>query len=168
MAQLPPITVRQPQPHDIVDNPVGIAGIGTGFEGTFSARIRDGNGAELVQQPIHAGGMGLWGNFLVELPVGVPATPQGTLEVFEFSAQDGSEINKVVVPIVFGSALMTPDDYHGFRQYPVVPGDTLAKIAKRPEHYDDASKWPRIFEANRHQIQDPNRIFPGQVLRIPG
>ncbi len=75
--------------------------------------------------PNHVGGMGMWGNFHLELPVGVPATPHSTLEVFEFSAQDGSEINKGVVPIVFGSVLTAPDDYHGFRQYTVVPGDTL-------------------------------------------
>jgi nucleoid-associated protein YgaU len=112
--------------------------------------------------------MGMWGNFHLELPVGVPATPHSTLEVFEFSAQDGSEINKGVVPIVFGSALTAPDDYHGFRQYTVVPGDTLAKIAQRPEHYGDASKWPRILEANHDQINDPNQILPGQVLRIAG
>jgi nucleoid-associated protein YgaU len=47
----------------------------------------------------------------------------------------------------------------------VASGDTLSGIAAR--FYGDANKWPTIFEANRHQIQDPNRIFVGQVLRIP-
>ena len=49
--------------------------------------------------------------------------------------------------------------------YTVVAGDTLSKIAKR--HYGDANLWSRIFEANRDQLNDPDRIFPGQVLRIP-
>lgn len=49
--------------------------------------------------------------------------------------------------------------------YTVVSGDTLSKIAKR--HYGDANQWPRIFEANRDVLRDPDRIFPGQVLRIP-
>ncbi|MBS1214757.1 MAG: hypothetical protein H6R26_3374 [Proteobacteria bacterium] len=49
--------------------------------------------------------------------------------------------------------------------YTVVGGDTLSKIAKR--HYGDANQWSRIFEANRDQLKDPDRIFPGQVLRIP-
>ena len=107
--------------------------------------------------------MGVWGNYDVALPVGVPPTAQGTLEVFEVSPKDGSEVNKVVVPVTFGRALLDP--YHGFAQYTVVSGDSLSGIAEK--YYNDASRWPIIFEANRYQIQDPNRIFPGQVLRIP-
>jgi len=49
--------------------------------------------------------------------------------------------------------------------YTVVSGDTLSRIAKH--HYGDANAWNRIFEANRDLLDDPNRIFPGQVLRIP-
>lgn len=49
--------------------------------------------------------------------------------------------------------------------YTVQSGDTLSKIAK--EHYGDASKYPRIFEANRPLLEDPDKIYPGQVLRIP-
>lgn len=49
--------------------------------------------------------------------------------------------------------------------YTVANGDTLSKIAK--EHYGKASKWPLIFDANRDQLNDPDRIKPGQVLKIP-
>ena len=164
MAGFPPITVRQPRAFDLVDDPVGVCGVGTGFEGTFAARIRDGNGAELALTNIMAGGTGIWGNFHVELALGaVPATARGTLEVFEFSAADGSEIHKVVVPIIFGRALIDP--YQGFAQHTVKAGDTLSKIAQ--QWYGDASKWQRVFEANANQITNPNQIFPGQVLRIP-
>ncbi len=69
----------------------------------------------------------------------------------------------VVVPIVFGRALIDP--YHGFAQHRVVGGDTLSALAQQV--YGDASQWPRIFEANRDQILNPDLIFPGQVLRIP-
>jgi nucleoid-associated protein YgaU len=163
MSGFPPIAVRQPEPYDIVDNPVRACGIGTGFEGQFTARVRDGHGTQLVKAPVHAGGTGIWGNYDVTLTVGVPSTAQGTLEVFEVSQEDGSEINKVVVPITFGPALLNP--YHGYTQYTVVGGDTLSAIAQK--FYGDASKWPTIFEANRHQIQNPDNIFPGQLLRIP-
>jgi nucleoid-associated protein YgaU len=164
MPAFPPITVRHPRPYDLVDDPVAVCGVGTGFEGTFAARLRDGAGAELARVSIHAGGTGIWGNFHVTLPLGgVPSTPRGTLEVFELSARDGSEINKVAVPVVFGRALVDP--YHGFAQHAVAPGDTLAAIARRL--YGDAALWPRVFEANRDQIADPNLIFPGQVLRVP-
>lgn len=49
--------------------------------------------------------------------------------------------------------------------YTVEKGDNLSKIAK--EQYGDASKYPVIFEANKPMLSDPDKIYPGQVLRIP-
>lgn len=49
--------------------------------------------------------------------------------------------------------------------YTVQPGDSLSKIAK--ELYGDAMKYPVIFEANQPMLSDPDKIYPGQVLRIP-
>ena len=49
--------------------------------------------------------------------------------------------------------------------YTVEKGDSLSKIAK--EHYGDAMKYPMIFEANKPMLKDPDKIYPGQVLRIP-
>ncbi|MCB2112861.1 MAG: peptidoglycan-binding protein LysM [Parvularculaceae bacterium] len=49
--------------------------------------------------------------------------------------------------------------------YTVKSGDTLSKIAKA--HYGDAMKYPAIFEANKPMLKDPDKIYPGQVLRIP-
>ena len=51
------------------------------------------------------------------------------------------------------------------KEYVVVSGDSLSKIAKR--EYGDANAWTRIFEANKDILKDPNKIFPGQKLRIP-
>jgi nucleoid-associated protein YgaU len=51
------------------------------------------------------------------------------------------------------------------RIYDVVAGDTLSKIAKR--FYGDPMKYPKIFEANRDQLKDPDVIKPGQKLKIP-
>ena len=47
----------------------------------------------------------------------------------------------------------------------VVSGDSLSKIAKK--FYDDAMKYPVIFEANKPMLTHPDKIYPGQVLRIP-
>lgn len=44
-------------------------------------------------------------------------------------------------------------------------GDSLSKIAK--EHYGSANKYQIIFEANKPMLTDPDKIYPGQVLRIP-
>ena len=49
--------------------------------------------------------------------------------------------------------------------YTVKSGDTLGKIAKQV--YGDAGKYPVIFEANKPMLKDPNKIYPGQSLRIP-
>jgi nucleoid-associated protein YgaU len=51
------------------------------------------------------------------------------------------------------------------RTYTVVAGDSLSKIAK--QFYGDAKAYPRIFEANRDQLKDPDKIQPGQKLKIP-
>jgi len=51
------------------------------------------------------------------------------------------------------------------RTYTVAKGDTLSQIAK--QHYGDANTWRRIYDANRDVLKDPDRIFPGQVLKIP-
>ncbi|HSL21336.1 MAG TPA: LysM peptidoglycan-binding domain-containing protein [Vicinamibacterales bacterium] len=52
------------------------------------------------------------------------------------------------------------------RTYTVKSGDTLSRIAK--EFYGDAQAYTRIFDANRDQLSDPDKIRPGQVLKIPG
>ena len=47
----------------------------------------------------------------------------------------------------------------------VAKGDTLSKIAQ--QHYGQANRYQRIFEANQPMLSDPDKIYPGQVLRIP-
>ena len=131
MAGFPPISVRQPRAHDIVDDPVEACGVGTGFEATFAARVRDGNGVELAQATITAGGTGIWGNFHVELPLGgpPPSTPRGTLEVFEFSASDGSSSTRSSCRS--SSVARSSIPITASRSTPSVPGDTLSTIAEQ-------------------------------------
>jgi nucleoid-associated protein YgaU len=49
--------------------------------------------------------------------------------------------------------------------YTVKAGDTLSKIAK--EHLGDAGAYMKIFDANKDQLTDPDKIKPGQVLKMP-
>jgi nucleoid-associated protein YgaU len=53
----------------------------------------------------------------------------------------------------------------GGRSYTVKSGDTLSKIAK--EHLGDANAYMKIFDANKDQLSDPDKIKPGQVLKLP-
>ena len=71
-----------------------------------------------------------------------------------------------------GKVQMSPNETSGTgahawqsRTYTVEKGDTLSAIAKK--FYGDASDYPIIFEANKPMLSDPDKIYPGQVLRIP-
>jgi LysM repeat protein len=52
------------------------------------------------------------------------------------------------------------------RRYTVRPGDTLSSIALR--FYGSRARWPVIYQANKSVITNPDSIFPGEVLTIPG
>ena len=51
------------------------------------------------------------------------------------------------------------------KTYTVKAGDTLSKIAK--DHLGDANAYVKIFDLNKDQLNDPDKIKPGQVLRLP-
>ena len=51
------------------------------------------------------------------------------------------------------------------KTYTVKAGDTLSQIAK--EHLGSAGAYMKIFELNKDQLSDPDKIKPGQVLRLP-
>lgn len=166
--------IQQPLPNDIVGERILVGGLATGVEGTIAARVRDGNGSELVSTfCMCGGGIGQVGQFQVELLLpDRPTTPNGFVEVFEENTGypgegphggGASEVNKAVVPVVFGSHLV--DSYVGYIHHVVVEGDTLSGIAA--DQYGDGDRWPAILEANRDQIGSPDLIFHGQRLRIP-
>ncbi len=58
-----------------------------------------------------------------------------------------------------------PEDNKYTQYYEVKKGDSLSKIAE--QYYGDKMLYPRIFEANKDILKDPNKIQPGQKLRIP-
>jgi len=62
-------------------------------------------------------------------------------------------------------AMTTAEPADESRWYTVVRGDTLSAIAK--SQYGNASQYPKIFEANKPMLSNPDKIYPGQVLRIP-
>src|SRR5215217_1599382 len=98
MPSFPPITVRHPQPYDLVDDPIAVCGVGTGFEARIGARVRDASGTQVAQVFVSAGGTGSWGNYHLVLPLGtIPTTPQGTLEVFGAAGREGVEVGKVTL-----------------------------------------------------------------------
>ena len=83
----------------------------------------------------------------------------GSATSTEADAPASADFSKVT-----GSVSST-EDIVGATSYTVKSGDTLSHIAKA--HYGRASAWKQIFEANRDQLDDPDRIKPGQVLKLP-
>ncbi len=63
------------------------------------------------------------------------------------------------------SLTVASDDGADSEMYTVEPGDTLWAIATAA--YGDGNRYPDIFEANKPMLSDPDKIYPGQVLRIP-
>lgn len=60
-----------------------------------------------------------------------------------------------------GSSSTAPE----VRTHTVVSGETLSKIAK--QYYGNANAWPKIFDANKDKLKNPDLIHPGQILKIP-
>ena len=62
-------------------------------------------------------------------------------------------------------AMYAPEPEPEVEYYTIVSGDSLSKIAKA--YYGNAMDYPKLFEANREVITDPDLIYPGQKIRIP-
>lgn len=156
--------IQQPKPFDLVGNPVLVGGTGQGFEATLQYRIHDGHD-ERTGFFNAGGGTGEHGQFQLAVDVAGAAFQLDRLfvEVYEESAKDGSDINKVIVPVIYGPRIVT--GYIGYRLHVVQSGETLSGIAR--QHYGSASRFNDIVRANPLLISDPGRIFPGQQLKIP-
>ncbi|HEU5338998.1 MAG TPA: peptidoglycan-binding protein LysM [Sulfuricaulis sp.] len=66
---------------------------------------------------------------------------------------------------VVADNLQAPPQQAKVDYYVIKSGDTLSGLAKK--YYGNAKEYPRLFEANREVIKDPNLIYVGQKIRIP-
>lgn len=87
-------------------------------------------------------------------------------------AYDQATREKAILVVGNSNGIATVDDQMTVENvepeaqfHTVVSGDTLGKIAKK--FYGNAMKYPVIFEANKPMLEHPDKIYPGQVLRIP-
>lgn len=95
------IVVRRPQPGEQVTSPVVIVGDADVFEATLSIRILDAEGVELAASFTTATcGSGCRGEFSTEVFFFTPQRQEGIIEVFESSAEDGSQVHLVQIPVV--------------------------------------------------------------------
>ena len=96
----------------------------------------------------------------------------GDMATLRGEAHSQAEKEKLVLAVGNINGIATVDDQMTVEApepeaqfYTVVSGDSLSKIAKK--YYGDAMKYPTIFEANKPMLDHPDKIYPGQTLRIP-
>lgn len=99
------VRVTAPEPGARITSPVTVAGEARTFEANVQIRVRDGNDAELAHTFTTAltPDMGVFGPFSAPVRYSEPAASRGFVEVFESSAKDGSEINMIRIPVLFGA-----------------------------------------------------------------
>lgn len=90
---------------------------------------------------------------------------QGVVDVYASGLQPFIDPAAAATAPAAASAPVPPVAPPDEQYYVIVKGDTLSGIAKK--HLGNANRWPDIFEANREVILDPDKIFPGQKIRIP-
>ncbi len=103
---------------------------------------------------------------------GLSVNVEGDRAVIQGKARDQAEAERAIIAAGNVPGISQVDDRlevakpsKPSQYYKVKSGDSLSKIAK--EFYGDPMKYPEIFEANKPMLEDPDKIYPGQVLRIP-
>jgi LysM repeat protein len=126
--------------------------------------IGDANAAEQIKENIEANNPGVT-DLTVSLEDEI-CTVTGSCETAE--AKEKVVLmagNMKGVGSVNGDGLTAPAAEADVEYYTIKSGDTLWAIASK--FLGNGSKYPEIFEANREVIEDPDKIFPGQKIRIP-
>jgi nucleoid-associated protein YgaU len=94
---------------------------------------------------------------------GTVQTQEEANKIWDAIKTVGSWQTEVIADIRAGGAAAARAEQES--TYTVKPGDTLSKIAQ--QFFGNANAYTEIFNANRDQLSDPDKIQPGQVLRLP-
>ena len=86
---------------------------------------------------------------------------QGVADVYASGLQPYVDPSAPTAAELAAEAAAAPEEQY----YVIEKGDTLWAIAKK--FLGDGNQWPELFEANKEVIIDPDKIFPGQKIRIP-
>jgi len=111
------IQVLSPHPNEEIGIPLFVVGKARVFENQLNVRLKDATGKVLVQELITAQSSqgNAFGSFTKAIDYPKPTTPNGVLEVYDLSSKDGTEIDKVSIPIKFEDVVSsTLTVYFGF------------------------------------------------------
>ena len=95
------IKVTSPKINEQIKSPAKISGQAAVFEAQFNARIKDNSGLILAEAQLRTQEGQTMSPFSAKIKYKKPSRREGVVEVFDISAKDGSEINKVSIPVVF-------------------------------------------------------------------
>jgi nucleoid-associated protein YgaU len=96
---------------------------------------------------------------------GDTVTLQGEVEKQEDAEKIALTVGNVEGVAAVDNQMTASQPQDESQYHTVTSGDSLSKIAQ--QYYGDMMKYPVIFEANKPMLSDPDKIYPGQVLRIP-
>ncbi len=159
------VDVQQPRPYDLVSNAIQVAGVAGGaFEANFNYRVTEGHD-EVTGFFMAGDGMGGHGQFQLTVDVSSAAfqLDRVFVEVFHTSPNDGTELDKVIVPVVLGAKIIP--GYLNYLEHVVQSGETLWAIST--QYYGSGNLYYRLVSANPHTISNPNVIHPGDIIRVP-
>ena len=159
------IYLQQPHTYDLVSNVIQVSGVAGGaFEASFGYRVHEGHD-EVTGSFMAGDGTGGHGQFQLTIDVTGAAFTLDRLfvDLFHESPKDGTELGKVVVPVVWGPKIVP--GYHSYLEHVVVAGETLWGIAAR--YYGSGNHYHRLVAANPGTIPNPNVIHPGDLIRVP-
>lgn len=109
--------------------------------------------------------LGLPYNSLTIRTNGDTVTIQGEVEKQEDAEKIALTVGNVEGVLAVDNQMTAAEPQDESQYHTVASGDSLSKIAQ--QYYGDMMKYPMIFEANKPMLSDPDKIYPGQVLRIP-
>ncbi len=159
------VDVQQPRPYDLLSNAIQVAGVAGGaFEANFNYRVTEGHD-EVTGFFMAGDGMGGHGQFQLTVDVSSAAfqLDRVFVEVFHTSPKDGTELDKVIVPVVLGAKIIP--GYLNYLEHVVQSGETLWAIST--QYYGSGNLYYRLVSANPHTISNPNVIHPGDIIRVP-
>lgn len=163
------IRVSKPRASEEVGLPLVIKGEARVFENVFNYRVRDADGAILVEDHAMAlsPDIGLFGPFDIEVNYPEPKGKSGTVEVFNYSAKDGSEENMVIIPVRFALVWSTtvnvffsssPENPHALDCSKVYPVERRfagrAPVARRA--LEELLKGPTVIERSHGYVTNIN------------
>ena len=113
----------------------------------------------------HVKSLGLPYNSLTVKTAGDTVILEGEVDKQEDAEKLALAVGNVEGVKVVNNQLNVAEPTEEAKYHEVVSGDSLSKIAQ--EYYGDMMKYQLIFEANKPMLSHPDKIYPGQMLRIP-